>query len=495
MTTKLKIKQSSTSIFPKKRNSASTLSNNEIKPVLPLKIGSINQTKPNNLVKLPANLNCEKHFQKNDSSCKNCGQNVCTFCLFSGEHKSKCSIRRPISLEKPKISILFRNFDCVFSKTLSQIQCAQINTVSDIESKFDNFILQIQQLKNSSIQKVKTHFAIIQKEIEKTKTKVFGFLKTQEINLEVEFAVIEKLIQLKTEKMTNLVVKNSFKLKFEKNKMNSLQSFFKQISSEKLNSEELNLLSFSIEDAEFSLSLDSLNSNLKVYQNYTHENNHYKQKQSQISQRYSIKSQQNSDLTKTEKVGENNPEQRFSNKIQFRSNELTANLPSNNKLFFNSANSQLLTKKINHEIGIFQTPKFIENFTTFNDKPRSFFEQKVSTHELDLSNLRLNFDEILARIAQQTSILGFKVLNISGNLVRDQGLRKILKQTTKLNFQQIICQNIGATELAVDYFVSFRKYNKQIHLIWLQNNLINPNDEVVLRKIKAMASDGVLLIL
>ena len=81
------------------------------------------------------------------------------------------------------------------------------------------------------------------------------------------------------------------------------------------------------------------------------------------------------------------------------------------------------------------------------------------------------------------------------NRISDTGIKYLLKSIKHLNIEFIFITHNHLEDIALDYFISFRKYNKKLKAIYMTNNLMKIKNSKINTKIKILKYHKISLVL
>jgi hypothetical protein len=182
-------------------------------------------------------------------------------------------------------------------------------------------------------------------------------------------------------------------------------------------------------------------------------------------------------------INENEPKHRQSDATSIKSSM------SNNKTdaYANKENIREVTSNIN--------PK--DKPATKQERIQQLFdlacEGKLET--LDLSNFGLE-DRLIEFYANKFAALkGVLTLKLDNNLITEAGLKVILKNIKSNKIKYIFMTDNKLADTAIDYFLSFRKYNSALKAVYIAKNPINCASRKVQGKIKMLVDQDVTVII
>ena len=130
-----------------------------------------------------------------------------------------------------------------------------------------------------------------------------------------------------------------------------------------------------------------------------------------------------------------------------------------------------------------------------SDKINLAVEQVIlgKTFTFDVSNLSLSEQTIEGIAPKIRALTGAKTFKMCSTGLKDNGLRKILKGIEKLNVEFLFLTNNSLSEAALEYLISFSKYNSNLRNVYLNSNSINRASLRVKTLIKALESKNIIV--
>ena len=142
--------------------------------------------------------------------------------------------------------------------------------------------------------------------------------------------------------------------------------------------------------------------------------------------------------------------------------------------------------------------------TRHNEKPESRQERlqqlfelasKGKLETLDLSGFKLQDKVIDVNAKKFTATVGVRILRLNNNEITSDGLKVLLKSLMKNKVEYIFIVDNKLDDTAIDYFISYRKYNSSLKAVYINNNLIDSASKNVKRKVKQLEDQGITVIL
>lgn len=114
---------------------------------------------------------------------------------------------------------------------------------------------------------------------------------------------------------------------------------------------------------------------------------------------------------------------------------------------------------------------------------------------LDLSNLNIDDHQILQLTGGISKLTELKTLKLNGNKLTERGLKRLLKALMNSRLEYLFAANNKMTGKALDYLLSFSKYNTHLRSVCLQGNSINEQSLSNKEKIKKVQAKGMTVFL
>lgn len=408
-------------------------------------------------------------------------------------------------------------------RAMNDLQLTEITTVSHIEANFNELIFEVERCKKLAVEAARLHFSASHKRLETIRGETERLLKRQTAGGgdHADFMQLDATIKMAIAALNTFAVENRFNYEFDKLRSEQIKCFFRRRNGVAPSLDEPNLLNMSIDNDEFASIMGNSKANSVVFDQRSRETNILTDKPLKASVR------------KTASSTKKRPEERF------ETNSLYSNKPDRNSSQFQSvyvgaakayverkilSNKENVSEKKKGQGTGTDTPQFVEvklenrlaerlksphldetgrldpsckNELSFTErvptKPKSgpvqsfkVIEPPPTDRELNLAGKELTPHEILQTIAAEARTGRVSCINISGNHIEDKGLRHLLKSLTKLHFESLCCQQTGVTEVALDYFISFRKYNQRLSKIDLRGNGLKEESASVAKKVKML---------
>lgn len=127
------------------------------------------------------------------------------------------------------------------------------------------------------------------------------------------------------------------------------------------------------------------------------------------------------------------------------------------------------------------------------EKMRQAQEAKAS--RLDLSLLDMD-DQQLGQLSGSISGMGeLKTLKLSSNRLTENGLKKLLKALMNSRLEFLFLEHNDMTGIALDYILSYSKYNSHLRSVCLQGNNINQQSKSNMNKLRKIRAKGISVLL
>jgi len=491
-------------------------------PPLTLLSGAFFNKKARNSEKSGRSHLCALHTGSIWLVCQSCRRHTCSDCLHSGEHSRACNPQitpEKLTHSNTQLTKHLSKLMTAYEKTVSDLQLSQITTVSQIEDCFNSFIFEIEGQKNAAILAVKTHFSSAGKKLECLKEEADRVARRSPIFC----PSLEQQVRGLLAGVTAFVSQNRFIYEFDKSRLEAIKNCFKIAQSTCSLVDEPNLLNFSIDGEDFMSLMTVSKPNSMVFDQAGAECKPMGEgavaklpgRQYSSSRKRNVESREESGSLFNVKAERN--------VSHFQSvYAALAKDKMGKKMVLNKENVSFKTKQINAPYGcvgavkstgdcaVFNTPEFHEtkqggfagSTRLGNDSKISFFnscskfvkpvgesESYRSTGgplEVGLANLGLTSTQLIERLQGEAMPQLIRVVDVSGNPLEDRGTRQFLKGLTQFRVEKLACNQTGLTELALDYFISFRKYNDRLQSIWLRGNGIDETKPSVAKKLRIL---------
>lgn len=114
---------------------------------------------------------------------------------------------------------------------------------------------------------------------------------------------------------------------------------------------------------------------------------------------------------------------------------------------------------------------------------------------LDLSSAGID-DKGLESVSKRWSDLkSCKTIKLNNNMITDQGLKFLLKSIKDMGVEYLFLNNNGLKETALDYVISFRKYNSTMKCVYLGNNSISKTSSKTRMKLRLLEEGSISVVL
>ena len=121
--------------------------------------------------------------------------------------------------------------------------------------------------------------------------------------------------------------------------------------------------------------------------------------------------------------------------------------------------------------------------------------EKNKDNVLDLSGMNITDDKIGMLIKGISKLSSLKTINLSDNHLTDSGVKIVLKGLMGLTLEYIFMNNNKLGDSALDFFISFGKYNNSLKGIYLSNNQMSSSNTRIKSKAKLLQDKNVTVIL
>lgn len=114
---------------------------------------------------------------------------------------------------------------------------------------------------------------------------------------------------------------------------------------------------------------------------------------------------------------------------------------------------------------------------------------------LDLSSSGLD-DRALERLsARFAELKGCKTIKLSGNSLTELGLKTLLKAIKDLQVEYLFLNNNSLRDTALDYIISFKKYNSVMKCVYMNNNAIAVSAHKTAAKMRMLEDSNISIVL
>lgn len=114
---------------------------------------------------------------------------------------------------------------------------------------------------------------------------------------------------------------------------------------------------------------------------------------------------------------------------------------------------------------------------------------------LNLAHFGLDDNKLEAHLGQTDISHTVKTITLSGNHITDRGVKFLLKTITPLNVETLFLSENSLRDRALDYFISFSKYNTSLKSVFLQDNKIDSKSSENKAKINKLKRAGIQVFL
>ena len=155
------------------------------------------------------------------------------------------------------------------------------------------------------------------------------------------------------------------------------------------------------------------------------------------------------------------------------------------------AKSGVLDSKENQE-----TPtnlKTCERRPSLADRLNSQLESLIQGRStiVDLSASGGDDRGLEALVKRAPDMKNCKTIKLNSNSITEQGLKYLLKSIKDLNVEYLFLNNNGLKETALDYIISFRKYNASMKCVYLAGNSISKSSSKTKLKLKLLEEGSI----
>lgn len=135
--------------------------------------------------------------------------------------------------------------------------------------------------------------------------------------------------------------------------------------------------------------------------------------------------------------------------------------------------------------------------TTSVDQLNALIDVQIKSKSdlMDLSGIGLN-DKMIEKIAKRFSqFKGFKTLKLNNNGLTEVGLKGILREIKDLHIEFIFLTENNLKEMALDYLISYRKYNASLRAVYMSGNPMPTNSIMLKKKVKLLDEKNILVVI
>lgn len=471
--------------------------------------------------------NCKIHDRNLELFCFKCKKEVCTNCVLFGDHREH-------SYEQLKTQNL------KFEKKLERYK-SKLSKILDILETTD-YENQIEDIKNEKLEKIEKNFNIIKNIIDNHEKEMKDLVKGSYDNYKKNIINFNNKVNSLDNKITDYLKKGNFskffiddkdkndikeidfylqsndikkskelfekkiQIKFNKDITSKISRFCivrkvkEKINPSKISEEEVNLLQENIEGL-----LDETIIEKKVDFNLPKKKKTFLQKKSGNISGYisPMTNSQISHLSKISTFSKNAPSLINKSGIsKYSNNSLISNFATNKKDFSRSTNKNkileispnlspfkaLTANIINKNSSRFQGK---ENFDFGNAKIDQINNKlsncyKKNKNILDLSNLGIDDRLIVGIIKNLKKMKKLRNLKINNNFLTENGFKVLLKTLKDMSVETLSVSNNRLNKYAVDYLISFKKYNKILRTVNITENNIIKNSKNLKMKLKML---------
>lgn len=121
--------------------------------------------------------------------------------------------------------------------------------------------------------------------------------------------------------------------------------------------------------------------------------------------------------------------------------------------------------------------------------------EKAALPVLDLSKCELDdkaIEDLSKTIAKLSKV---KTINLDGNSISEVGLKHLLKNIKDNNVEYLFINQNKLKDSALDYLISFRKYNAKLKAVYMSNNPINQASHKVKAKANMLDDNNIVVVL
>ena len=503
-----------------------------------------------------AEVLCRVHQRPEDIFCYNCKMEICSDCILFGEHRNHEYDQLDIAKSKNKgvLDGYLQHFEGLQErankeKVVRNLMDVRTEKIKKINMEFDSLQQELEEKRNEAIGTVvRTYDSYtksvnnVNKRVEEILTNIKSALSTSDFN---SFFKLEEKLSEEIKQIDKFLVNDIFKGKTEIDQKLTLyfngevkakieefctveKSKTKKESSKKDNEENLLHESFHdlIKNADSIINAhdkEMISDFVEKHQS-TPSNNYLKYVQTKGN--YSpISNFSNFSTIKMNNRGKGDEKNMLSKK-KHSTNSLISNYSNNNpmtttkkpKSLFNcSQNLSNLSKITKNSAspspfksslqGKIKSSNFIEKENKqqlINKKEPTGHMAKINAAITKVENLRSNCLDLseMSVTDKNMEIVGksiarlskLKTVKLNGNSISEIGLKYLLKNVKEGAIEYLFINNNQLKDTALDYLISFRKYNAKLKAVYMSNNPLNKTSRRLNIKIRLLEENNIIVV-
>lgn len=118
---------------------------------------------------------------------------------------------------------------------------------------------------------------------------------------------------------------------------------------------------------------------------------------------------------------------------------------------------------------------------------------KSKSETLDLSGLGLDDRLLEPIVARLKNINGIRTLKINNNKITEAGLRQILRSIKDGKIEYFFMNENILKATALEFFMSFRKYNQTLKAVYLIANGLDKKSDAVRKSIRWLEENNIMV--
>lgn len=128
-------------------------------------------------------------------------------------------------------------------------------------------------------------------------------------------------------------------------------------------------------------------------------------------------------------------------------------------------------------------------------QPQPRLTQKGQNLTVDLANYGFDDAKLEAYLSQYEVHQAARTITLSGNAITDKGVKHLLKHITGLRVETLYLAENCLRDRALDYILSFSKYNAALKAVFLQENRIDPRSHENKARLAKLKKAGIQIFL
>lgn len=497
-------------------------------------------------VDVPTEEPCSLHKRRKDIYCSDCGMEICSDCVLFGSHKghkydslTQARERQIVVLKGhlTKFSKIEKKCDFNILEDLGKVMEEKVLLIN---REFDVLAGTVEERRREAVESVKKTYSGYMQSVTNLRHRVGEIVNSVKSaigdnNLE-NFAFLEKKIIEEADQIDRFLMNDIFKgrtemekkliIEFNKNTKKIIEDFCKlekgKLKKETVKEKEEDLLQESFND--LIKNADSL-----LHANEVDMNEYNKRLQSTPSNNY-MKYIQNKGNYSAISSFSGLSTNKSNNKQKNNGSLLGKKKPSTSSIMSTFSNPMTTTKKPKSLFNTSQNLSNLSKITKNSASPSPFKSErdKENNHKLanklrpsrtdkidkmgkikvlidkadrqrqtilDLSDMDItdkNMEAIGKLITKATRL---KTIKLNNNEITEIGLKYLLKNIKDGFVEYVFVNNNRLKDTALDYFISFRKYNNRLKAVYMSNNPVNRASNRLRVKIRLLEDNNIIVVL